>query len=72
MRGSPQNVPHFPQVTVPLVGEDGNAFAILARVRAALRRAGASPDELARFMSEAMADDYGHLIDTVARWVEVV
>ena len=34
------NGPKFPDVNVPLAGEDGNAFAILGRVRKALRRAG--------------------------------
>lgn len=34
------NEPKFPHVSVRLIGEDGNAFAIIARVQKALRRAG--------------------------------
>jgi hypothetical protein len=38
--------PRYPDITVKLIGQDGNAFAILARCRAAMRRAGraARPD----------------------------
>jgi hypothetical protein len=32
--------PKYPDVSVRLVGEDGNAFAIMGRVSAALRDAG--------------------------------
>ena len=32
--------PKYPDVTVKLLGEDGNAFAIMGAVRQALRRAG--------------------------------
>lgn len=61
----------FPEVTVKLVGEDGNAFAILGRVTKALKRAGASKEEVDEFMAEATSGDYDHLLQTVMRWVEV-
>jgi hypothetical protein len=48
-----------------MVGEEGNAFAVLGRVRRALRRAGVDDAEIARFSAEAMADDYDHLLATV-------
>ncbi len=32
--------PKYPRVKVQLVGEDGNAFAILGRVQTAMRMAG--------------------------------
>ncbi len=61
----------YPNVTVNLVGEDGNAFAILGKVGRALRRAGIDADELDAFRKEAKAGDYDHLLQTVMRWVNV-
>ena len=61
----------FPEIEVQLSGEDGNAFAILGRVRRKLRRAGATEEEQAEFMDEAMAGDYDYLLQTVMRWVIV-
>lgn len=63
---------HYPDVTVELIGTDGNAFAILGRVRRALERAGANEDERSQFMAEATSGDYNHLLATVMAWVEVV
>lgn len=61
----------YPEITVKLVGEDGNAFAILARVRTALKRAGVPLDEIQRFTSEATGGDYDHLLQTCMKWVSV-
>ena len=61
----------YPDVRVPLVGADGNAFAILGMVRAALRYAGAEQEELELFMRVATAGDYDDLLATVMRWVVV-
>ena len=62
----------YPNIPVNLVGHDGNAFMVLARVCAELRRAGISKDEIQQFRDEATAGDYAHLIGTVADWVTVV
>jgi hypothetical protein len=51
-------IPKYPDVKVQLVGEDGNAFAIVGRVARALREAGVPPKEVAAYMKEAMASDY--------------
>lgn len=61
----------YPNVKVPMIGEDGNAFAILGRVQTALRRAGVSREERDAFVDEATSGDYDHLIGTVMEWVEV-
>lgn len=61
----------YPEIEVELLGEDGNAFAILGTVRRALRRAGVSEEERAAFMAEATSGDYDHLLQTVMAWVEV-
>lgn len=63
-------MPKF-DVQVPLVGEDGNAFAILGRVRRALRKAGATPEELQQYSDEATAGDYNDLLRVTMEWVEV-
>jgi hypothetical protein len=61
----------YPDVHVQLSGEDGNAFAIIGRVRAALREAGVSSDEIAEFTAAATAGDYDDLLVTCTRWVDV-
>lgn len=48
----------YPNVYVKLVGEDGNAFSILARVSKALKKAGVSKEEISKFQKEAMSSDY--------------
>lgn len=61
----------YPNVRVPLVGESGNAFAILGQVQKALRRAGVEPDVVQAFVRQATAGDYDHLLATVMAWVNV-
>lgn len=61
----------YPDITVHLAGQDGNAFAILGRVRAALRRRGVAKKEIHTFTEEATAGDYDHLLQTCMRWVDV-
>lgn len=63
--------PRYPNIRVQLAGQDGNAFSIIGRTRVALRRGGASPDAIEKFVEEAMSGDYNHLLQTVMRWVEV-
>lgn len=57
-------------IKVPLTGKDGNAFAIIGRVRTALRRAGYEPELIEEFTREAMSGDYDHLIQTVLEYVD--
>lgn len=61
----------YPQVKVKLVGNDGNAFSILGAVKNALQKANVSKEEVNLFMEEAMAGDYGHLLRTAVKWVDV-
>lgn len=53
-----------------LSGGDGNAFAILGRVRRAIR-ASNRPDLADEFMREATSHDYEHLLATCSRYVTV-
>lgn len=58
-------------VDVKLVGEDGNAFAIMGRVARALRDAGATADEVAQYQDESMSGDYDKLLRVATEWVNV-
>tara|TARA_R100000808_G_scaffold24516_2_gene56666 strand:- start:75 stop:443 length:369 start_codon:yes stop_codon:yes gene_type:complete len=62
--------PKYPDAYVKLVGEDGNAFAIMGRVTKALKRAGATSEEITQFRKEAMSSDYNHLLQVVLSWVK--
>lgn len=72
LRGMDAVPPKYPHIIVALTGHDGNAFVILGRCRKAAREAGLSDGEIAAFITEAMAKDYDHLLQTVMRWFEVV
>ena len=69
----------YPDITVKLVGEDGNAFAIIGRVSAALREHLTNEEwhrddiekEIRTFRTEAMEGDYQNLLCTCAEWVNV-
>ena len=58
-------------VKIRLINEDGNAFHVLGKVRAALRQAGESQEFIEAFTKEATSGDYNHLLVTVMEVVEV-
>lgn len=57
--------------TVKLVGEDGNAFAIMGRVTKALRKAGADKEYIDKYTNEAMSGDYDNLLVVSMNYVNV-
>ena len=57
-------------IKVKLVGEDGNAFYILGKVKKALIQGG-HKDLADSFMKEATAKDYSNLLCVVMEYVEV-
>jgi hypothetical protein len=61
----------YQTVTVKLVGNDGNAFAIMAAVSKAIRKAGATAEEVEQYMNESMSGDYNNLLRTAMKWVNV-
>ena len=63
--------PRYPEISIKLVGEDGNAFAILGKCRAIMRAHGLSPEEIDAFFAEASAGDYDHLLATAMRWFDI-
>ena len=58
-------IPKYPDITVPLTGTDGNAFAVLGKVSRALRQAGVSQAERDAFTQEETASDYDRLLQTI-------
>jgi hypothetical protein len=60
-----------PDITVQLVGGDGNIYAVLGRVRRALREARVSDEEVSRFTAKATSGDYDHVLRTRMIWVNV-
>lgn len=63
--------PKYPNIRVKLIGEDGNAFAILSRVKRALERGGVPQAEINQYFEEATSGDYNHLLATTMEWCEV-
>lgn len=59
------------EVEVQLTGNDGNAFSIMASVKDALKKAGASKEEIDQYISDSMAGDYDNLLRVAMDWVEV-
>ena len=57
--------------TVKLIGEDGNAFAIMARVEKALHKAGYSRGDMDKYLEEATSGSYDHLLSVTMKWVNV-
>lgn len=61
----------YPEVEVQLVGQDGNAFAILGRVMGALKSAGVPKEEIDKYYAESTSGDYDNLLRTAMAWVSV-
>ena len=61
----------YEKPVVQLVGESGNAFFILGKVKKAMQNAGATKEEVDEFMKEATSSDYDHLLVTCMEYVEV-
>ena len=64
-------MPKYPEIEVELVGQDGNAFAIMGAVQKALRKAEVSKDEIDLYLKESMSGDYDNLLRTATEWVSV-
>ena len=61
----------YPNITVKLVGEDGNAFSIMGAVAKALRLAGVEKPQIELYMKESTSGDYNNLLITAMKWVNV-
>ena len=58
------------KVRMNLVGEDGNAFAIMGRFQREARRAGWTATEIETVLTEARSGDYDHLLQVIMEHVE--
>lgn len=63
--------PKYPNITVKLIDEDSNAFAILGRVSKALRNGGVSKAEVDEFCIKAMNCDYNEFLVLCMDWVNI-
>jgi len=59
-------------IEVELVGQDGNAMSIIAKVSSALKRNDVPTEEITAYQNEAMSGDYDHLLRTTMSWVKVL
>jgi len=64
--------PRYPNVTVQLTGEDGNAYVILGLVNRGLQKAKVPKRDRDLFMQQATSGDYDHLLRTAMEWVNVI
>ena len=58
-------------IVVKLIGTDGNAFAILGKVKQAMRRGGVPQETIDAYLAEAMSGDYDNLLAVTMKYVEV-
>ena len=65
-------MPLYPDITLQLSGEDGNALSILGRARRMATEAGLSLEERDKFQQEALSGDYDHLLQTCMKWFAVL
>lgn len=56
---------------VKIVGEDGNAFLILAKAKRALKEAGYPKEEIDRYYAEATKGSYDNLLAVTCEWCDV-
>lgn len=59
--------PKYPNINIPLVGEDGNAFSILGRVSRIMKQ-NKIHHEWDEFHKQATSGDYDNLLLTVMTW----
>ena len=57
--------------TVKLIGQDGNAFSIMGRVKKALRRAAADKEYVDKYLKESTVGDYNYLLAVSMEYVNV-
>jgi len=62
----------LPKPECELVGQDGNAYAIMGRVSKALRRAGYPPEAITEYTEASTSGDYDNLLRVAMLWTEDV
>ena len=62
-------IPDGEKFILELMGNDGNAFAVMGAVTSALRKVGRTNEEVHEYQSQAMSGDYNHLLAISMQWV---
>ena len=62
----------YPKAKINLYGIDGNAYSIMEAAAKALKKAGASQNEIDQFYKECKSGAYDNLIQTVADWCNII
>ena len=65
------NDPKYPHIRVRLIGCNGNAFQIMGRITAEMKRHGLPKSEIDAYSAEAMSGDYDNLLRVCMRWVSI-
>ena len=63
--------PKYSEITVHLVGENGNAFYILGKCLSSMRCANIPKEEQDEFYRQSTAGDYNNLLITCIEWFNV-
>ncbi len=62
----------YPEITVELIGQNGNIFNLIGICTKAMRRAKVSMEECNRFVDEVTsAKNYNEALAVIMRWVDV-
>jgi hypothetical protein len=61
----------YPDITVQLTGQNGNAFMFLGLCTGAMKQAGLPKEERDAFLAAATAGDYDNLLATAMKWFDV-
>lgn len=61
----------YPNISVKLLGEDGNVFNLIGKTSQALKAAGIPSQEIRDFQTEVTSGTYNDAIATITRWVNV-
>lgn len=61
----------YPEITVNILGVDGNAFNILGICTSAMRKHQLPKSEIDIFFKEATSSSYDDLLCTVMKWFNV-
>ena len=62
---------HQTGIKVKLSGTDGNAFSVLGKVKAAMKKGGIDDLIIREFIGEATSGDYNHLLGVCCDYCEI-
>lgn len=65
-------MPKYPNISVKLIDEDGNAFAILGHCIKKAKKVGLDQKEIDLFKKEATSGDYNNLLCTCQKWFDII